>query len=63
MAITLIEQDYPIRKVFQGSDSVEADAHTVIKFRVKNTDILDEKVPAGKKWRLYVSVKIEESDA
>jgi len=60
--INLIEQDYPIRKVFQGSDSVLADANDVIKFRVKNADIFDQKVPAGKKWRLYVTVKIEESD-
>lgn len=62
MAIQLIEQDYPIRRVLSGSDSVEADALTVIKFRVGNTDILDEKVPAGKKWRLTVQVKIEETD-
>jgi hypothetical protein len=61
--ITLTEQDYPVRKQFQGSDSIEANANDVVKFRVKNTDILDQRVPAGKKWRLYVTVKIEETDA
>ncbi len=62
MPITLIEQDYPIRRVLSGSDSVEADAQTVIKFRVGNTDILDEKVPVGRAWRLYVTVRVEETN-
>ena len=63
MAITLIEQAYPIRRVLSGSDSVEADAHTVIKFRVGEVEILGEKVPAGKAWRVYVTVKVEETNA
>lgn len=62
MAITLSETNYPIRKQLSGSDSVQATARDVIKFKVNDTDILNERVPGGKKWQVYITVKIEESD-
>jgi len=62
MTIQLIEQAYPVRRTLRGGDSLQADANTVIKFKVGNVDILSEKVPAGKTWRLVVNVSIEETN-
>ena len=63
MAITLIEQAYPIRRVLSGSDSVVAVAGSAVRIRVGDNDILAERVPAGKTWRVIVTVKVEETNA
>jgi len=58
MAINLTEKVFAVRRAFTGSDSLEAGPNMVIKFRVGSTEILSEKVPAGKQWRLTTAVTI-----
>lgn len=53
-------QDYPIRRVLQGTDSV-ALTDGRLKITAGEQELLNEKVPTGKSWRITLQVKIEES--
>lgn len=63
MAIELINKEYPIRRHLEGSDSFFLDDSSRVKITAGETTILNEKVPNGKRWQVYVDIKIDESDA
>lgn len=61
MTIDLREQLFPIERVLDGTDNFDL-TDGRLKILAGDTEILNEKVPNNKKWRISVSVKIEESN-
>lgn len=61
MAINLGEQMFAVTRVLRGSDSFVVASEDWLKVETTGVEILNETVPAGKQWRVEVTVKIEES--
>lgn len=61
MAFTLNEQLLPVERVLSGVDSFSVIAGDRLKILNGGAEVLNEKVPNGKKWQVVISLKIEES--
>ena len=67
MAITLETDTITAKTTKKGSESIEIPAGQWIEYRYGTPEapivILQQQVPAGKKWKLTANVYIEETDA
>lgn len=63
--ITLITKTVPQKVVIEGMGGFTATAGQSVKLETSpaGQDIIDEEVPAGKVWRVYLSITINEEDA
>lgn len=62
MAITINEQVIEVNRVLTGSDSFIVNGDDWFKIEKTGDEILNQQVPAGKKWQVEVTVRIEESN-
>lgn len=67
MAIELAEESQPARRLIHGDDAYEVAAGERVQIRHGPTEDpvtdLYEQCPAGKKWTVYVSIQMTETDA
>jgi len=65
MAITLGETEVSAKTVLDGFDEVDLGAgkSLTIETSPSGEEILDETVPIGKTWHVYLSISIIETDA
>lgn len=67
MAIELLSETIEARNILQGYERIELIATHKLQIRhgliANPVDMLLSTVPTGKKWRVTVSVYIEETDA
>lgn len=61
MAITLTETLLPINRILAGSDSFVVDSPHRLKIMAGDTEIINEKVPDNKQWRVVLQIRIEET--
>ena len=65
MAITFVIDTILAKVAKHGSETIDlaVGKHIKIETSPQGVEILDAVVPAGKKWRVTISVYIEETDA
>jgi hypothetical protein len=63
MALDLAEQLFTVEKVLTGTDNFDVAAGDRLKILAGDVEIYNQKVSNGKKWRVSISVKIEESQS
>ncbi len=61
MAVALVEQLFTIERILTGGDSFVVNTPHRLKITAGDTEIMNEKVPNNKQWRVYLTVRIEET--
>ena len=63
MAITINEEIIEEKRILAGGDSFTLASGEFLKIESTGAESLNDVVPAGKKWQVVYTLRIEESDS